>query len=311
MLNDFQRRMQHAKHHYFAELCDVGCPCYTPNTAINLNNITDSRDHAFLSLPNELLELILDFTAPPTFFALISTCKRFYSVGGSTHFSSRHHERRKQKKYLACTSVDMVPRITAVFDIIDSICARAPEFVHPLHTCYNESINSSRTKDLGKSTTFPSTYEPRAWLSVHRLNIGPGTAQRSIWEAIGLPVHNLQAHHWRGEDQRAVADKKRQGSKEFKARARERAKKRERVRQEELRASKTRGDFYLQAHQKTILPTSTVSLACLLCHGTALTANCMASWLHMCTTILCHGHDPRRSKRWLGMSWTRSCADTT
>lgn len=188
MLDDFRRRMQHAKHHYFAELCDVGCPCYTPNTAIDLNNITDSRDHAFLSLPNELLELILDFTAPPTFWPAPQSTWCLASQRSST--SSTASVRVHPSSFIPCTPA-------------------------------------------------------RAWLSVHRLNIGPGTAQRSIWEAIGLPVHNLQAHH-----------------------------------------SKTRGDFYLQAHQKTILPTSTVSLACLLCHGTALTANCMASWLHMCTTIL-------------------------
>lgn len=37
----------------------------------------------------------------------------------------------------------MVPRITAVFDIIDSICARAPEFVHPLHTCSRLALGAS------------------------------------------------------------------------------------------------------------------------------------------------------------------------
>jgi hypothetical protein len=264
--------MQHAKSHYFAELCDIGCPCYTPNTPIHLNDISENWNHPLppsnlsflfplLSLPNELLAHILNFTSPPTFFSLISTCKRLYSIGGSMHFSSYHNKRQKQKRYLVCTSEDIAHRIAAVYSIINSICARAPEFVHPLHTCHNESINASRTKDLSKSGTFPSTYEPRAWLSVHRLNVGPGTAQQSIWEAIGLPIHSLQAHHWRTEDQRAITDRKRQGSKEFKARARELAKKHERVHQEELRASKSRGDFYLQAHQKTILPTTTVPLA--------------------------------------------------
>ncbi len=228
----------------------MGCPCYTPDHVVNINT-SKNQTHPFLAFPDELLVLILGFLSLSAFFAFSTTCKRLYEIATDPCFAHHHLHRRKQKQYLNATSAEQVQRINAVCAIIDEVAARAPDFVHDLHTCYNESINASRTKDLPKDTSFPSTYEGRATLSQLRFNVGPGEARASTWRKLELPINHLQEKQWHSENKRAIADKKRHASKEFKVHKQVRAKKQKLQHEAERRASQKNKDHYNSAQQKT------------------------------------------------------------
>ncbi len=204
--------------------------------------------HPFLSLPDELLVFILSFLSLSTFS---TTCKRVYQIATDPCFSHHHLHRRKQKQYLKATSTDQLQRINAICAILDEVAARAPDFVHDLHTCYNESINASHTKDLPKDTSFPSTYEGRATLAQLRFNVGPGEARASTWRMLELPINQLQEKQWQSENKRAIADKKCHASKDFKVRTQERAKKQKLQHEVERRASQKNKDHYNSARHKT------------------------------------------------------------
>jgi hypothetical protein len=266
---DFCRRIKYAKSHYFAKFCDEGCPCYTPEHTMEISGGQEKPDldfvnPEFLALPDEALMNILNFCTPSAFSLIRSTCRFLYHLSAHSSFSSFHtiaaRERRRQKTHhLPSTSgTDTDPRVMAVTKILDNLIDRAPSFAHELHTCYNESINASRTRDLPKSTAFSSTYAPRSYLSTLRTNLGAGKSQEHIFSALSLPVQGLQHHHWERIDQRASDDRKRKASKEFKAKELDRTKKQRQVREQEIRASKQLGDYYFQAHQKTILLPATV-----------------------------------------------------
>lgn len=215
---------------------------------------------------DELWIYLLRLCPPASYFPLISTCKRLYFIGTSTRFFPNidNIRRARPKRYLV-RSPKLARNIDEVFRITDEIIRDAAGFAHDLHTCFNESINSSRTKDLPKDTSFPSTVEGRAVLAVNRINQGPGQARANAWHELGLLPTRLQAALWHAEDQRAKKDRIRQSLKAFKQRSRELSKKRSCEAEEEKRISKQRTDSYNKKGKKTALAPRIV---CLLLHFT-------------------------------------------
>ncbi len=157
VVSDCQRRLRHIKTHYFEKECAVSCPCYTLETAIDLSNIVENEVIFVSNFADELCITLLRLLPAPSFLSLISTCKRLYTIGTTEKRLFPNidlYRRTRPKRYLVSTP-KLEPNIKAVFAIVDEVIRDAHEFTHDLHTCFNESINSSRTKDLPKDKLPP------------------------------------------------------------------------------------------------------------------------------------------------------------
>ncbi len=269
LIAEFTRRMQHAISHYFSPLCQDDCPCCTAEICIMPSSSTyqPTSSSSLLSLPDELLLHIMSFVPRSKddvsllqphkyFFSLASTCTRLYVLSKDPTF---HHHRafrlaRKQHLRISSPNDPLLPQVKEAKAIILSLTSRAASFVHDYNTCLNESFNSSRTKDVPKHRSFPSTYSSRCCFSLLRQNLGPGGALCAIWRALGLQVSAPLQHHAQLEDKRREKDRKRKSSKEFHKRERELQRQEIQQKERERKKSKRKGDEYLDWHQKTTQP---------------------------------------------------------
>jgi len=88
-------------------------------------------------------------------------------------------------------------------------------------SCWNENLNSSRTRDTPKDRHFTRTFQARAMLSTLRRNSGPGAAIRKIWVRLGGPIGPMTEQHFNKLDKEARQARERQNSKKYKARQKE------------------------------------------------------------------------------------------
>jgi hypothetical protein len=253
-LKDVSWRLECAKKHYLAPECSVGCPCYMPDRYIDITTITTNQDNTLISLPHEILLHLISFLSTRPFFLLAFTCKSLYTLSGDTSFAHHYIHQRQKKEYLEpCSHFTKHNTLQKVTSIFDQIITRVPEFAHELHTCYNESLNGFRTKQLPKDKVFPSTNEGRCTWARYQYNNGAGEAKKHVWEALELPTNLHQVAAWTACGTRTLADQRRQSSPQYKAATLERSKKKRKVGEEEIRVSAKRGDDYLGPARKTAL----------------------------------------------------------
>ncbi len=252
ILEEFRLQMYYAKAHYFSPQCWHGCPCYFTRT---VSWSEENRESQLLQLPDEVLLLLLEKTEKEGFLMITSTCRALFRLSRNAMFLDRcrPHFKAPSKFLEARSSTTLGTKIKKVNSLIDHlIIEEAPAFAHSYHTCWVESLNSSRCKDTPKHLSFPKTFTARAALSVIRCNCaGWGKSVAMVRTALNLPVPTRLEQYLEHMDDRQERDRKRQALPQFKKQAHTLRKKKAVQSEKDKQISKARGDAYLAANQKT------------------------------------------------------------
>ncbi|KAL6059278.1 hypothetical protein QOT17_014263 [Balamuthia mandrillaris] len=250
MVEEFGRRMEYAKAHYFKAECDRGCPCQESR---NVDLESMDRCAPITSLPPEMIYKIITYLEGKEFGSFSSACKFFLAVGRQQR-QKLPNNKKKLEYYDDGGDVEVKKKIEKVIAMIDAIILKAELFVHGYHTCHNENLNMCRTTDTPKAKSFP-TFTSRAMLSPLRRNMGGrGSALLAVWKEIGLDVSTQVQHHFEKLDNKEQNNRKRKKSKEYKKREKELQQQRVAKAIQEKKTSKQRGDEYLENHRKSLNP---------------------------------------------------------
>ena len=162
------RRVRCAKAHYFSEECDVGCCCLRKVDTSEIINQQKKPDMPLMWLPPEVHWCILRKLTTQQFIGLCTTCKLFYSYSTASTWSDHFKLARKRKRWYresdSCRT-DLKGKFDAVRAILEQFCIVVCKTAREVHTCYNESTNSLRTKEKPKHKTHPCTCIDRANVS--------------------------------------------------------------------------------------------------------------------------------------------------
>lgn len=256
LIEEFRKRMECAKSHYFSPLCDPHCPCTSPKYSIS--TIFHSLPFQDIQQIVELFTILLQVlpNEQSVFFQLGLTCKAYYYAWQTPDLQQKVPMRirlPKTKWFDDKGNEKKKKKIEETKSLITKIIEKAKKFVHPYHTCYNESLNHSRTVDAPKSHIYYS-YEGRASLAPLRWNFGPGTSLSMIFDELGLVYDKSIKQYFQLLDKRAKNEQKRKKSLEYKKRQIEIQKNRTIDRKKEKELSQKKNDYYLDLSQKTTNP---------------------------------------------------------
>ncbi len=245
-LDEVRRQLGFAHAHYLMPECLEGCPCYTPARKIVVtNNEFKKLDHP-LGFPPELHCTIITYLGTKSFIAYTSTCRALYALSQLDKYKP-HFKHRRQKKLFIPYTEKQEARFEKLKSEWEQVIEDVGLYAHTHHTCHNEGANATRTRDLPKDKTFPSTSVSRATLTRVKFNEGVGHTKELIHQALGLAPNPLQLALWKHLDKRRASDKKRRATDVFKARTIANYKRKANLAKAEKAMSKKQGDEYRAA----------------------------------------------------------------
>jgi len=247
-LKEVRRRLECAEAHYLMPECAERCPCYLYLLERELTYQHEDLECA-MDFPPEIHAHIISFlTDSNHFHAYTTTCCALYAIGHDKRYF-KCYEHLRSKKDPVPDKVKHAVHFMQVKAEFRQAIKDVDLWAHPYHTCYNESVNGFRTRNLPKHKNLPSTCQSRAALSRLQYNEGSGHAAHLVFAALNLEPNRLQQQLWDRLDKRREQDKKRKSTEMHKRRTLANCRTKAKRAKHELQVSKMHGDKYRAAHK--------------------------------------------------------------
>jgi len=274
-LEEVRRRLKCAESHYLKPECDECCPCYINLLERDISYQHEELEHP-MNLPPEIQVHIISYlTDSDDFHCYTTSCHALYAIGHDKRYFKCYDHLRSKKKPVP-DETKHATRFMQVKAEFQQAIKDVDLWAHPYHTCYNESVNGFRTRNLPKHKNLTSTCQSRAALSCLQYNEGSGHAAHLVFTALDLEPNCLQQQLWDRLDKRREQDKKRKSTEMHKRRTLANCRTKAKRAKHEKEVSKSHGDTYRAAHKAKRSPSdATVKVQC----GVHVRVH---MWMHMC-----------------------------
>jgi hypothetical protein len=157
---------------------------------------------------------IILYLPTKAFIAYTSTCCTLYALALDQKYQHHFDHRREKKKFILYQD-KFEAKFEKVIEFFNTAIEEVDLYAHDQHTCYNEAANGTRTHDMPKHKTFPSTAMSRTAGARLKFNKGVGGAKELIHKNLGLAPNRLQAAEWKRLDGQRASTKKRRATDAF------------------------------------------------------------------------------------------------